>query len=157
MKSITSFVLPILLVSILFSCNNAGTKQEKTNTNVAPPTDLANAATAVTPAKDTIKETILTLTAMFVDFSLGDAEHFNFKDKAGKTWDFGGCDDKSTNFAEELPEAKANETNQGWTSNKSLQKKWFDLKYVIRNQPQYEGGPMTKVPIIVEAKPAAQK
>jgi hypothetical protein len=155
MKSIKLFVLPILLVSALFACKNAEKKPE--NTNVAPSKDTVKVATEAQSAKDTIKETTLMLTAMFVDFTLGDAEHYSFKDKAGKTWDFGGCDDKSIEFAEELPEAKTNETNQGWTSNKSLQKKWFDLKYVIRNQPQYEGGPMTKVPIIVEAKPAAQK
>lgn len=155
MKSIKLFILPILLVSALFACKNAEKKPE--NTNVAPPKDTVKVANETQLTKDTIKETVLTLTAMFVDFSLGDAEHFNFKDKAGKTWDFGGCDDKTINFAQELPEAKANETNQGWTSNKDLQKKWFDLKYVIRNQPQYEGGPMTKVPVIVEAKMAAKK
>jgi hypothetical protein len=152
MKPISSLVVPILLVLALFSCKNAEKKPE--NVNVAPPKDSVKMATSIPSKTDTLKESVLALTAMFVDFSLGDAEHFNFKDKTGKTWDFGGCDENNIQFSQELPAAQTTESNQGWGSNKNLQKKWFNLRYVLRNQPQYEGGPMTKVPIIVEAKAA---
>lgn len=152
MKSIKILALPALFVAILISsCNNSAAKQEATTANAVTKTDTAKIV-AETPAKDTAKEEVLTLNAMFVSFTLGDAEHFTFKDKSGKMWDFRGSDEPTLKFAEELPEAKANETNQGWTSNKALQKKWFDLKYVCRMQPEYIDGPMAKVPIIIEAK-----
>lgn len=152
MKSIKILALPALFVAILISsCNNSAAKQEATTANAVTKTDTAKIV-AETPAKDTAKEEVLTLNAMFVSFTMGDAGHFTFKDKSGKMWDFGGSDEPTLKFAEELPEAKANETNQGWTSNKALQKKWFDLKYVYRMQPEYIDGPMAKVPIIIEAK-----
>jgi hypothetical protein len=109
---------------------------------------------ATTPAEAAGNEQIQTLNAQFVDFSLGDTEHYIFKDKAGKTWEFGGCDDQTVKFGKELPASEANETNQGWGVNKDLQNKWFDLKYVVRKQALYQDGPEGDVPVIVEAKMA---
>ncbi len=151
MKLIKTFILPLLVVSVCFSCNNAGSKPNTTTQNGVATIDSIKAISEGKRTKDTAKEEILSITAMFVDFTLGDAEHYTFTDKAGKTWEFGGCDDKKNQFAVELPEAQANEANQGFGGNKALQKKWFDLKYVIRTQPEYQDGPMAKVPIIVEA------
>ena len=144
MKSSKTVLLACLLAAALFACNNAAPNPEATATETA--TDSSSAATSAA------NETVLTLNAMFVGFSLGDAEHYNFKDKDGKEWDFGGNDDTSVSFGQELPEAEANETNQGWASNKALQGKWFDLKYAIRQQPQYLEGPIGDVPVIIEAK-----
>lgn len=149
MQSITTKILACLVAVSLFACNgNAPAPETTTSTTETPTADTTSVANAA-PATD---GKVLTLNAMFVEFSLGDAEHYSFKDKAGKDWDFGGCEDASVKFSQELPEAEANETNQGWSSNKALQNKWFDLKYVIRQQPQYQDGPMGEVPVIVEAK-----
>ncbi len=151
MKSIKSIFILILVVGALVSCKNAPSKQDTTSQNVVVSAESTKKMAETNIAKDSGKEEILSLTAMFVDFTLGDAEHYSFKDKAGKSWDFGGCADEKVKFAVELPDAQANEDNRGFGSNKALQKKWFDLKYVIRNQPQYQDGPMAKVPVIVEA------
>ena len=150
MKSFKSIFLPILVVFAFMSCKNGASKQDTATTNVAIATDTAKTM-ADNMANDKSKDAVLTLSAMFVDFTLGDAEHYTFKDKAGKTWDFGGCEDEKLQFAKELPEAQANEDNRGFGSNKALQNKWFDLKYVIREQPQYQDGPMGKVPVIISA------
>ncbi len=151
MKSFKSILIFILVVAAFISCNNTATKQDTSSQNVTVSADSAKTMAETNMAKDSAKEEILSLTAMFVDFTLGDAEHYAFKDKAGKSWDFGGCEEENIKFAVELPEAQANEDNRGFGSNKALQKKWFDLKYVIRNQPQYQDGPMAKVPVIVAA------
>lgn len=147
MKSIHSFLLSILFVSAFISCKNEASKQNTSSQTAVTTTDSPKTEVA----SDTTKEAVLSLNAMFVDFTLGDAEHYTFKDKSGKSWDFGGCEDEKIQFAKELPEAQANENNRGYGSNKTLQNKWFDLKYVIREQPQYQDGPMAKVPVIIEA------
>ena len=147
MKSFKSIFILILVVAAFISCNNTAPKQDTTSQNVAIAADAAKTTTS----NSGTNEAVQSLTAMFVDFTLGDAEHYSFKDKAGKTWDFGGCEDEKIRFALELPEAQANEDNRGFGSNKTLQNKWFDLKYVIRNQPEYQDGPMAKVPVIVSA------
>lgn len=87
---------------------------------------------------------------MFKEFSLGDASHYIFKDKAGKIWDFADCKDKQFSFGVELPASKANTENQGWSSNKTLQGKWFELTYEYVSQPEYQDGPMAKMPIITK-------
>ena len=151
MKLFKTILMPILLVFAFISCKNEASKQNTSSQNVVTTTGSAKTMAVPDATKETAKEEVLSLNAMFVDFTLGDAEHYSFKDKAGKTWDFGGCEDEKVKFAVELPEAQANEDNRGFGSNKTLQKKWFDLKYVIREQPQYQDGPMAKVPVIVEA------
>lgn len=100
------------------------------------------------PASHAASAAKLSLTAQFVDFSLGDAEHYMFKDKDDKEWEFNGCQDKKIGFAYELPEKEANSDNQGWGPNKSLVGKWFKLSYQIKKQPRYEGGPPEAVKII---------
>jgi hypothetical protein len=87
-----------------------------------------------------------------VEFTLGDASHYIFKDSAGKTWDFADNKDSHSAFAIEVPAKKANEKNQGFSSNKALQGKWFRIRYSYSMQPQYQDGPMANVPIIMEAK-----
>ena len=151
MTSFKTFLFQILVVSAFVSCNNVAKKQEASSQNAIEVIDSIKQIAANNAAIETSKEAVLSLSAMFVDFTLGDAEHYTFKDKSGKMWDFGGCVVKNFTFSEELPESEANTTNQGFGSNKALQKKWFDLKYVIRDQPQYQDGPMAKVSVILEA------
>lgn len=142
----TKILTAILLATVLLACNGNAPKPEETADVVTTADTTAAAAT---------NDQVLTLTAKFVDFELGDASHYSFVDKAGKTWDFGRCEDESLDFAKELPESEANETNQGWTSNKDLQGKWFDLKYVIKQEEMYIDGPVGDVKVILEAKQAA--
>ncbi|MBL7814729.1 MAG: hypothetical protein JNL70_06960 [Saprospiraceae bacterium] len=144
--------LTILSFVALVACKNNATKPEATTNAPVVAADTTKPAMSAEPDKASVKENVMTLNAMFVEFTLGDAEHYTFKDKAGKTWNFGGCTDESVKFGEELPESKANSSNQGWTSNKKLQKKWFDLKYVVRKQPLYIDGPEGDVLVITEAK-----
>ena len=94
-----------------------------------------------------------TIKAKFTGFELGDASHFLFTDESGKEWDFADVDDRSVEFAMELPEKEANTTNQGWAPNKKLLGKWYNLKYTTRNQPQYIDGPMADVLVVTEVKP----
>jgi len=144
MRKINILAVSALLIAALFSCNNSATKEE----------DKKIADTSATTANKMIPDPATTpvqpmqVDAMFVDFSLGDASHFMFKDSTGKTWDFGKDEDTTAKFAIELPKAKVNETNQGWGSNKALQGKWFHIFYVYSDEPQYEGGPMAKVAVI---------
>ena len=142
MKSTTSF-LTFILVVVFFACNN-------TSPNDAPSAESSNTADTVAVPSPS-NEKVMILNARFVEFSLGDAPHYIFEDKNGKMWDFGGCDDTSVSFEKELSEAEADESNQGWSSNTDLQNKWFDIKYVIRQQPQYLEGPIGDVPVIIEA------
>ena len=92
-----------------------------------------------------------TVNARFVEFVLGDAEHYKFEDESGKMWDFSGCETVNFDFTRELDENEADESNQGWGSNKSLQGKWFMLTYYKNEQPQYIDGPMVWANIINEA------
>lgn len=141
MKSINFIFFSLILSAILISCNGSGGKVEET-TEVATE-DSAEGAS----------EEVQQVTAKFVEFNLGDASHFIFEDESGTSWDFAGNDDPNFAFAQELPEDQANETNQGWTSDKALQGKWFIISYVYREQPQYQDGPMVSVPVIVKVEP----
>jgi len=142
----------ILLATTLLACNGNTPKAEEVAAEATTP-DTAAAAPASTPASAPIAlGDVQSLNAKFVEFTLGDAEHYSFEDKTGKTYDFGGCLDKSVEFGVQVPEKEANETNQGWASNKALQGKWFDLKYIVRKQPLYQDGPEGDVMVIVNAK-----
>jgi hypothetical protein len=146
MKSTTTKILGLLLAASFFACNGNQPKTE----GVA--TESAITATDYTSTMEALgNETAMTLNAQFMEFILGDSEHYMFKDKSGKEWDFSGCEDASVQFGIELPEEEANTTNQGWSSNKSLQNKWFDLKYVVKRQPLYLEGPIGDVQVIIEA------
>ncbi|MCC6726611.1 MAG: hypothetical protein IT258_19070 [Saprospiraceae bacterium] len=140
----TKILSALVLAATLLACNGNGAKTDEATTEATTDTTAATAATE-TPAVQTVN-------AKFVEFTLGDAEHYSFEDKAGKTYDFGGCEDKSVEFGVQVPEGEANETNQGWGSNKALQGKWFDLKYIVRKQPLYQDGPEGDVQVITEAK-----
>ena len=93
--------------------------------------------------------------AQFIQFELGDAPHFIFKDEKGEEWDFFACRDTSYQFANELPVDQANEINQGWSSNEDLQQKWFAIRYIKDVQPMYIDGPEGEVFIITEASKIA--
>jgi hypothetical protein len=95
---------------------------------------------------------ILTIEAQFIDFSLGDASHFNFVDISGKKWDFAGCNSKEFEFERILDTAEINSENQGWGSTKELQGKWFKISYSLEERAQYIDGPIGTVKIIHEAE-----
>jgi hypothetical protein len=154
MKAISKSVIQILLVTVLFSCNNSTKKPDSADTKIVTPADSSKTIAENKNTADTSNERPKQLKAMFVEFTLGDAQHFMFKDESGKAWDFAANEDTLSKFAVELPKNKSNETNQGWGSDKALQGKWFNLTYVNRNQPQYEGGPMINVPVILTVKKA---
>jgi len=143
MRKIYILATQLLLLVVLFSCNNSSTKQEENKST----TDTLKPVVEDKPTIDSANKSTM-IDAMFVEFSLGDASHYMFKEKDGKAWDFGRDDDSTYKFAIELPKGKANETNQGWSSNKALQGKWFRITYAYSNEPQYEGGPMAKVAVI---------
>lgn len=151
MKVIKTAALQVIIVSVLFSCNDSATKQGDDKTVVATdsskPVEVnKNVATPST------KENAMSITAKFVEFSLGDISHYIFEDKAGKSWDFTDCKDTSYTFAVELPKNKTNETNQGWASEKKLQGKWFDIKYVYKDGRELTNGNMDSIAVILEAK-----
>ncbi len=152
MKTVNKLILQMLLASAFFSCNNSTTKPGQTNDTLVTPADSSKKIAVIKNAGDSSKENAMSVTAMFIDFTLGDASHFTFKDQSGKTWDFADNEDSTYKFAQELPKNKSNATNQGWGSDKTLQGKWFNIKYIYRNQPEYPDGPMAKVPVIIEAK-----
>ena len=148
MRKINTLAASLLLSAALFSCNSSSTKEEETKKQA----DSAKTVTDNKMPADSSKNS-MQVNAMFVDYTLGDASHFTFKDESGKVWDFGGNDDTTYKFAVELPKGKANSTNQGWGSDKALQGKWFVITYVYKDEPQYEGGPMAKVAVIKQVKP----
>ncbi len=143
-----------LLTIALFACNNSSTKQDETKTKVDSSKTVIDSSKAVIDNKmaDSSKNS-MHVTAQFVEFTLGDASHFMFKDAAGKTWDFGDNKDATYKFSVELPKNKANESNQGWGSDKALQGKWFDITYVYKNEVTHEGGGSEKVAVITKATP----
>ena len=147
MRKLNVLILSLALTAALFACSNSSPTKEQSRR----PGDSATVALKEKPMVDSANMP-MRVTAMFVDFSQGDASHFVFKDEGGKTWDFGGDDDTTYKFAVELPKAKSNESNQGWSSNPTLQKAWFNLTYVYKNEPQYEGGPMAKVAVITHVE-----
>jgi len=141
--------IAVLLVTVLFACNDSATKREETQSKVD------------SSAKDTLKSVIekkltpdssKTITATFVGFDLGDVSHYMFKDESGKTWDFRSDLDSTYKFEVELPKNKSNESNQGFGSNKALQGKSFIITYVLTaddEHPDEDGG---KVKVITHVK-----
>lgn len=151
MKKIKCVAIPLLIIFIAASCNNNIPKEKETkDTIVVASIDSSNKPATAKPTSDSSSKKELMITAMFVDFSLGDASHFTFKDKNNKIWDFAKCTDEKFQFAMELPASKADESNQGWSANKKLQGKWFQLTYEFVMQPEYQDGPIAKVPIITK-------
>lgn len=139
----TGLVLSCLLGIFFFSaCKDSKSKETKSEK-----TD----SSAVTESKP--KDSSLIVKAKFESFTLGDASHFTFTDETGKSWDFAEVEDSTTKFAVELPEKEANETNQGWSSNKDQVGKWFNLTYINRMQPQYQDGPVANVMVVTKVQP----
>ncbi len=91
-----------------------------------------------------------TIKAKFVEFQLGDSEHYVFEDESGKTLDFAGNSSDEYEFAIELSDSEVTDENQGFGSNKELQGKWFNVTYVKKEQSQTigEAGPMVAVEVI---------
>ena len=138
MKTVKFLFISFFSISLVVACNN--TAKQAAPENKIDTADKNSAA----PSRGIEK----TITAKFIAFELGDASHFLFEDESGKSWDFGGNDDKKFTFEEELPADKANTNNQGYTSNKALQGKWFIISYDIKNQPIYPDGPTGEVLVI---------
>jgi hypothetical protein len=90
--------------------------------------------------------------AKFISFELGDASHYMFEDENGNNLNFGKNQDKTYDFARELPEAEASMDNQGWGSQKELQGKWFEIRYEIQQMEEYIDGPIGDVEVILEAR-----
>jgi hypothetical protein len=138
----------------LSSCS----KSPKENNSTTTGNKTAPTTTETRPASDNKKENsekplnkgVETVKAKFTDFSFGDTEHYIFTDDSGKEYDFGG-NESDKDFAVELSKEETNDTNQGWAVNDKLKGKWFNIKYEVRKQAQYEGGPVADVAVILEA------
>ncbi len=128
------------------AANDKNITQDK-NDNTKKETSEVKKQSSNTSTKDAFE-----IKARFNNFTLGDVEHYEFTDAEGHEWDFRSIEDKTYEFAVELPKNKSNDENQGWGSNKSLQGKWFNIKYVNREMPEHEDGPMVKLPVVVEIK-----
>ena len=151
MKLILLFAINIALVTVLFSCNDADTKTKDAGNKTTLSIDSANIPVENNNPADAAKDRSTTITAQFAEFSLGDISHYIFKDSTGKEWDFAANEDSLFHFELPLSKNNANETNQGWVSNRKLQGKWFVIKYIYRMLPQSPDGPMANVAVIKSA------
>ena len=149
MKSIQYLMITAGLLASLSACQPTTPTPSATAETTAT-ADTASLSAEAEPVLDTVNAQ--SIKAKFVEFTLGDASHYSFEDEKGEVWDFAGSDDKTYEFGLELPEQEANEENQGWGSDKKLQGKWFELTYIYRNQPLYQDGPVSTVPVILTAK-----
>ncbi len=147
-----NLLLLFLSFAFLISCTGNGERQnEKESISKAKEsTDSVKVISEPEPETEPGNESF-TLKAKFINFRLGDAEHYGFEDESGKYWNFAGCRDETHYFAEELDDNEVDESNQGWGPNTELQGKWFQLTIVKEEQPQYIDGPMVTVDIIQEA------
>jgi hypothetical protein len=150
MKNLKVYISLCTAVFLIYSCdvkvgNDGSISEEKTEEKSNSSGTTGGTQTQTTSNGKTIK-------AKFIDFNFGDASHFYFEDESGKDWEFADSDDKNFEFAVELPEGQITDENQGWGPDKSLQGKWFILKYEYREMPQYEDGPMATLPVIIEAE-----
>ena len=67
--------------------------------------------------------------AKFLDFEMGDVEHYLFEDDQGNIIDFSAFEnDSEFELKEALPPQAHNDFNKGWDSNPLFQDKWFLLK-----------------------------
>jgi len=141
MKQIFMYLLGFSLTFI--ACTNTTTttteKEEGNTTNTEPKKEE--------PATNSLK-------AKFVNFSLGDAEHYYFEDEKGKSWEFGKVEGNKFTFGAELPKKEANSENQGWGPNKTLQGKWFNIKHETKKMPLFQDGPEGDVAVITSIEEA---
>ncbi len=151
MKNLTFLFLSI---AFLISCSGNGERQNE-NGSVSKAKELTDSVKVILDPKPESETELgnesFTVTAKFKYFKLGDAEHYWFEDESGKYWNFAGCNSKVYDFARELNENEADESNQGWGSNEDLQGKWFLLTIVKIEQPEYIDGPIVMANIIQEA------
>lgn len=152
MNSLSALWCSTFLVLVLFSCQNNRSTTPKEPSAVFNDTIDTTAEVSSPTVKDEnlslSDTTATTIKVRFIEFTLGDTEHYVFEDERGKRWDFAGCQAQNIDFAIELDESHANENNQGWGSNKELQGKWFTLAYDEQERPLYIDGPMGVVQII---------
>jgi len=155
MKNLSFFALIVLFLS---SCGN---KAEHTNSTEPGNHDMdIQVVEDTTSYEDSTYDDsereydveVHVLKAKFVEFDLGDAEHYIFEDEDGQFWDFGGYENNNVDFYVGLSEEEANESNQGWASNEDLVGKWFTINYFDREQQLYIDGPTGWVSIIQSAE-----
>jgi len=140
----------------LSSCTSNNSPIENLNDRTSTPT-IEKPANSVDLEREKDQQSKgLTVKAKFIKFELGDASHFMFEDAKGKSWDFGSCRLKTIDFSRELDEKEANEENQGWGSNKSLQGKWFLITYSEKEQELYPDGEIGTVKMIEKAVPVEE-
>ncbi len=139
MKNLSSFLtaLTFSIFLLLSGCGDAASTSDAAGSDNEIPEHASDAE-------------LKTIRAKFVEFELGDASHYIFEDEAGERWDFGGNDDPDYEFAMEVPEEEADESNQGWGSDADLQGKWFDIGYYEDEREMYIDGPVGTVNIIAE-------
>lgn len=117
------------------------------DSNLAPPSTQARFVGDVSsPAQESFK-----VKAKFVDFEVGDVDHYLFEDEQGEIWDFTNCADEDFIFKQSLAIEQHDALNQGWASNKVLQGRWFLLECGTRQQPLYPNGPNDIAQVIEDA------
>lgn len=85
----------------------------------------------------------------FIEFSFSDSQSYVFQNEQEAYFDFSQCKVKEQ-FSKELSADEANDENQGWGSNTSLQGKWFMISWTEAEAELYEGGPKEKIKVITK-------
>ena len=103
MKNILFAIASIL---ILFACTQKHETHDD-DTSVKLLEDIID-TTATAPVQiiepEEVDMGLRSVKAKFIDFELGDAEHYSFQDEQGNYWEFSGCDDTEIEFGIELDE-----------------------------------------------------
>ena len=137
MKSITFYSCVLLLLHLSTACNH------RTNSDLTPISTQAQ----LINTNDTPKESFR-IKAKFIDFEMGDIEHYLFEDEQGEIWDFTTCSDEEFNFEKNLSKEQHTSFNKGWASNELLQGRWFLLECGTYEQALYPEGPKDMAQII---------
>lgn len=141
MKSILLYCCTLLCCCLVSACHSTD------NNEFIPPSSQARfVGNTPSSANESFK-----VKAKFVDFEVGDVEHYLFEDEQGEIWDFTNCSDEDFVFKQSLAIEQHDDFNQGWTSNKLLQGRWFLLECGTRQQPLYPDGPSDIAQVIEEA------
>lgn len=93
-----------------------------------------------------------TFRGTFVEFSLGDRPHYDFKGEDGEITSFMRCEDKDYIFERELSDEEVDDENQGFGSNEDYVGKQFKLTYEVRQEAEYIDGPIGDVKIITKVE-----
>lgn len=140
MKSLRLLLPMLMLVSFFVAC---GETTPDTNTTVDNTAVVNTPEPTPEPEPETTAGT--TVKAKYTSFEFGDAAYYGFETEAGEKITFNRIDDRSLEFHLELPEAEANEDNQGIGANKELLDKWFTVTYETKQEPMYIDGPVGDV------------